>query len=538
MLFPARSRDQVQRCAPRLVLGALALLPVSLTAQCELGRLDPADGAAGDAFGSFVRVSGDRAAVCAPNRDEGGQDTGAVYVYDFDGTSWVQSAKLTASDGSGFDRFGSSVALDGDRIVVGSPQDDDGGFDSGAAYVFEYDGSSWSEVAKLTGFDAFLGDFYGVNVGLSGDRIVVGACQVVQFETFGTGDGKVYVYTGSGATWTLEQVLTASDNAAGDRFGAGIDYDGSRILVGAETDDGGGVDSGAAYVFEQVGGTWTEIQKLLPSDVGPNADAGVSVSIDGDIAVIGAPNHATGGSEPGAAYLFEFDGTNWSETAKLASSSAQDEDMAGFTVAVSGDLALVGAFSSDPSQAGRVYSFQKSSGGAWVEGTTLTLDDGLAGDRFGYGVAIEGSRILVGARSDDGIGSATEFLWSPATAIERTAGSNPSSLTVDAPPVIGTTPTVSLDLGGTTGHALGGLVGYAGPLTFPLSGGQVILVDLTNPAGELLAQPVLPGPTANWSLALPDDPALCGLAISAQGIHVGGVQPFALSNALDFVLGT
>ena len=509
--------------------------PVST--QCELARFEASDGLPGDGLGSFVAVSGNRAVVAANNDDEAGQDSGAVFVFEKTGSAWVQTAKLTPSDGAAFDRFGTSVAIDGDRIVVGTPQDDDGGFDSGSAYVFEYDGSNWVQVAKLMGFDVFFGDFYGINVGVDGNRIIVGACQLVQFQTFGTGNGKVYVYTGGGATWTLEQLLTASDPQAGDRFGAGAAIDGTRIIVGAENEDQGGTDAGAGYVFDLVGGVWTETQKLLGSDAGAGALVGIAVDVSGDRILLGAPLHKTGGIQPGAAYLFEYDGASWSEAGKLIAGSPLDQDRAGLSVALDGDLAFLGAHSMDGSAPGRVLSFVRSPSGTWAEDQSLVHVGGANGDSFGYGVAVEGSRVLASARAENMSGACYEFLWSPASVNTRNAGANPSSFSTQGTPVLGTNLVLDLDLAGTTGHSLGAIVGYASGLTLPLAGGQVILVNLTDPLGELLSQPLLPGPIATWSLAIPGDVSFCGFSLAVQGIHIGGVQPFALSNALDLVVG-
>ncbi|MFT5291913.1 MAG: plastocyanin [Planctomycetota bacterium] len=124
----------------------------------------------------------------------------------------------------------------------------------------------------------------------------------------------------------------------------------------------------------------------------------------------------------------------------------------------------------------------------------------------------------------------------PASGTSRNAGANPASLVLVNPPQIGGNFVASQDLT-TTGHSLAAIVAYASPLNFPLGGGQVILVNVLDPNGELFGQALQSGPVATWNLAVPSDPALCGFRISAQGIHIGGVQPFALSNALDLVVG-
>ncbi len=124
-----------------------------------------------------------------------------------------------------------------------------------------------------------------------------------------------------------------------------------------------------------------------------------------------------------------------------------------------------------------------------------------------------------------------------ASATFRNAGSNPASYAATTLPVLGTTYTGSIDLGGTTGHNLAWLAGFSTTLTLTLGGGQVVLVNFADPAGELLLQSVLPGPVATYDLAVPPDPLLAGFALSTQAVHLGGIRPFALSNAQDLVAG-
>ena len=164
---------------------------------------------------------------------------------------------------------------------------------------------------------------------------------------------------------------------------------------------------------------------------------------------------------------------------------------------------------------------------------SLTFDqafldaNSVVGKRYDYFCDVHVSLGMVGSVTVD----------VPAGGVSRNAGSNPTSLTLVSPPVIGALFVATQDLS-LTGHSLGGLVGFAGPLTFPLAGGQTILVDVTNPAGELLGQGLQAGPLVNWQLAVPSDPALCGFTLSVQGLHLGGVTPFALSNALDLTVGS
>jgi len=180
-------------------------------------------------IGDAVSLSGDTAVVGAQWTAEG-----AAYVFVRSGTSWSEQAKLTAADGSFSDRFGSDVAVEGDTIVVGAPRDDEPDWvsDNGSAYVFVRSGTSWTQQAKLAAWDPFEstgGDWMGASVALSGDRAIVGASTA---SVTGAG-GAVYVFGRTGTTWTQETIITGSDVGFLDEFGSSVDLEGDRTVVGA-----------------------------------------------------------------------------------------------------------------------------------------------------------------------------------------------------------------------------------------------------------------------------------------------------------------
>ncbi len=169
--------------------------------------------------------------------------------------------KLTASDAAAGDVFGFSVALSGDTALVGAVGDDDAGSFSGSAYVFVRSGTSWIQQAKLTASDAASNDIFGGSVALIGDTALVGAAGD---DDAGSVSGSAYVFVRSGTTWTEQAKLTASDAAAGDRFGIAVALNGSTALVVAPNDDDAAFSSGSAYVFVRSGTTWSQQAKLGP----------------------------------------------------------------------------------------------------------------------------------------------------------------------------------------------------------------------------------------------------------------------------------
>jgi hypothetical protein len=362
--------------------GLLLTPPPSAAAPIsEVAKLTASDGAADDRFGASVAVSGDMAVVGAPRASHNGFISGAAYGFRYDGTSWVEETKLTASDGREWDQFGTSVALSGDAAVVG-------GLYSGAAYVFRYDGASWVEEAKLTASDGTSSVGFGGSVALWGDTAVVGAAHD---DDKGSYSGAAYVFRYDGTSWVEEAKLTASDGASGDAFGHSVALWGDMAVVGASQDDDNGSSSGSVYVFQYDGTSWVEEAKLTASDGAFGDLFGARVAVSGDAAVVG-------GASSGSAYAFRRDGTSWVEEAKLTASDGASGDGFGMSVAVSGDTAVVGApyDKNNGVSSGSAYGFRYD-GTSWVEEAKLSASDGASGDVFGHSVAVSGGTAVVGS---------------------------------------------------------------------------------------------------------------------------------------------
>ena len=326
-------------------------------------------------------------------------DSGSAYVFTRNGSTWTQQAKLTASDAAIWDNFGFSVSVSGDTVVVGVYGDDVALTDSGSAYIFTRSGSTWTSQAKLTASDAAAGDYFGWSVSVSGDTAVIGA---IGNDGVGGNSGSAYVFTRSGSTWTQQAKLTASDAAASDYFGWSVSVSGDTAVVGADLDDDGGDKSGSAYVFTRIGSTWTQQQKLTASDAAAWGLFGYSVSVSGDTAVVGAAGDKWEGGNSGSAYVFTRSGSTWTQQAKLTASDATSWYCFGCSVSVSGDTAVVGAHRDDDGgiRSGSAYVFTRI-GSTWTQQAKLTASDAAADDLFGFSVATDGGRVVVGAPPND-----------------------------------------------------------------------------------------------------------------------------------------
>jgi len=373
----------------------------SLTTQQQ--KIVASDIQANDNFGYSVAISGDTAVVGAQYEDIGGTSAGAAYVFTRSGTTWTEQQKIQASDKQASDFFGYSVAIDGDTAVVGAWYEETGATDSGSAYIFTRSGTTWTQQQKIVSSDLQAFDQFGASVSIDGDTVVVGATGE---DTGGQQAGAAYVFTRSGTTWTQQQKIQASDIGAGDGFGISVSISGDTVVVGAQLEDTGGTDAGAAYVFTRSGTTWTQQAKIQSSDIEANDRFGYSVAIDGDTVVVSAYYEDTGGTNAGAAYIFTRSGTTWTQQQKIQASDAQAIDQFGWSVSIDGDTVVVGAFAEDTggTSAGAAYIFTRD-GTTWTQQQKIQASDVQAGDQFGISVSIDGETVVVGAHFEDAGGA-------------------------------------------------------------------------------------------------------------------------------------
>jgi hypothetical protein len=366
-------------------------------------KLTASDGADDDRFGNAVSISGDRCIVGAYNDNDMGNNSGSAYIFEWNGTNWIEQAKLTASDGADSDCFGSKVSINGDRCVIGVWSDDDKGYNSGSAYIFEWNDANWIEQTKLTASDGTEWDYFGSSVVISDNRCFVGASND---DWNREGSGSVYVFEWDGTNWNQQTKLTASDAGYDDLFGCSVDVSGDRCVIGAYNDNDMGNNSGSAYIFEWNGTNWIEQAKLTAFDGDSSHNFGCSVGISGDRCVIGALDDDDNGFGSGSVYIFEPNGTNWSLQTKLTALDGVAGDNFGCSVSISGDRCVIGARYDDDngSQSGSAYIFEWN-GTNWIQRDKLTASDGASVDQFGCSVSISIDSYIVGAVFDDDIGS-------------------------------------------------------------------------------------------------------------------------------------
>ena len=385
-----------------------------------------------DCLGYNVAISGDGKVITATAIfDDSGAttDTGSVYVFTQNSLGeWNPVQRLYASDAATNDRFGGEqtqdytkalgISTDGSVFVVGAFRDDDTAGDTGSAYIFEKSGSTWSQVQKIVASDAALNDHFGMGVCISGN----GACIAVgaPYEDPGgsTTQGSVYMFEKVGSTWTQTQKLVQSDTLANTIFGTklALSDDGTTLAVAAAHHDnptGSSTqgDAGAAYIFDKAqNGTWSQTQKIYPSDGAANEHFGYGIDISGDGTVVAVGQSSADGAGAaaaglGAVYVYVKSGGAWSatQTQKIVSTDNTSGDAFGHDVALSqnGDRLLVGAPRDDDTQTdnGAIYIFDRTNG-VWTQTTkhhAVATNNSSNYDGFGTSVSISGDgKVYIG----------------------------------------------------------------------------------------------------------------------------------------------
>ncbi len=374
-------------------------------------------------FGWSVAISGDTIVVGAlweasnavgvngTQTTNNVKDSGAAYIFTRSGTTWTQQAYLKASNAGASDWFGCSVAVEGDTVVVGAINESSGAsgvngnqadnsvIAAGAAYVFRRNGTVWTQAAYLKASNPTQGGDFGDAVAVAGDLVAVGAPDDDSSATGvdgnpsdigATDSGAVSIFKRNGVTWTAEAYLKASNTEAGDEFGASLAIARDTLVVGSPYEDSNATgengdqannaanNAGAIYIFIRSAGIWSQQSYLKASNAGADDVFGNSVAISGDVVVVGAMGERSNASGVngnqasnyaiwiGAAYAFGRNGTTWTQHAYLKSSNPDYNDYFGRTVAVSGDTVVAGAHGESSSNGNPANNAASFSGAAYI----------------------------------------------------------------------------------------------------------------------------------------------------------------------------
>lgn len=374
-----------------------------------VNKLLASDGLATDRLGTSASISGNIAAFGAPSYDSSGlSNNGAVYIYTFDGSSWQETAIITALNASDNDEFGRSISLDGNRLLVGAPYKTVNAVgNTGAAYIFDFDGTNWNQTEQLDMSSIatqVINANFGISVSLLGDKALVGAYK--DNSSAISNAGAAYVFSLQMGTWNTNPIqLLANDAAVDDKFGFSVSLNLNKALIGAFGHGG----KGASYVFDKttVAGidSWPLSSQITDATGVANDLFGYSVSLDGQRAIIGAHQQDTGGSSAGAAFIYDYNNTtsSWVKSYTLIASDAANFDNFGKAVDLSGNLAIVSAaskFSSNSVNNGKIYMYRKL-GSNWQEINTFVPTSTSTQSELGKSIELGMDSVAAGAWLDN-----------------------------------------------------------------------------------------------------------------------------------------
>lgn len=395
------------------------------SAQSQEGKLLPSVEPAECRLGFSAALSGATAVAGAPLWQSAGIGSGALFVYERNGigpTPWNPGQLLVPTDRLNGDSLGWTVAIDGDIIVAGAPtRNEDGLFRAGAAYVFTRVGGAWAQTIRLNAeFDLFETMQFGYAVGVDDDAgvIAIGA----PFDVLlGNASGSAFVFTRDpGLGWIRDGFLTALDGNESHRFGHDVAVDGDLVVIGAPFHAANGPSAGSAYIFERSGGAYLQVAQLFPDDAAAFQQFGHAVAVQNDVVVVTAPG-AGPSSQPslGAAYVFVRDAAapqGWRQADRLSAADGESGDALGFDVAIDGDRIVLGARDDDDAagfRSGSIYLFTRIAPGAddWSESGKIYAADPDDADSFGYAVGISGETVVAGAPFDEDAGALAGALY-------------------------------------------------------------------------------------------------------------------------------
>ncbi len=357
-------------------------------------RLDAGHGRGGEEQGQAVAIDGDTLVVGAPGADA---QRGAAQVYVRDGIDWVPQARLQAPDGVAYDEFGCAVAIAGDTVLVGARvHATNGNFARGAAYAYVRSGADWSLQAKLAASDGGGGELFGHAVALSADTAIVSSYL----------GRAAHVYVRAGGAWIEQAKLQPADPASSDHAGYGyaVAIEGHTALVSSSEETVGGVaGQGAVYVYTRTGAIWREHTRLVAADGGEYHIFGRAIALDGDRIAIAAGGANAG---RGGVYVLELEGGAWRQRALLGDFGPGSPSGLGTAVALAGSTLVVGGPSFLPfpvDYGGAAYVYRRNAQGWTLAQRLARLDDGPDA-YFASAAAISGATLVLGAPGTDGTG--------------------------------------------------------------------------------------------------------------------------------------
>ncbi len=355
-----------------------------------LGKLTPSEAGRRDRFGYNIALHNQLLVVSAQLSDLDDLDEGAAYVFEYNGTSWNEQAKLIAGDPDRDDEFGRSVAISDGTIAIGAWQDDEGANNAGAVYLFEREDGEFKQVDKLIAEDASENALFGNAIALDGDRLAVGASHEGAEEL-----GAVYIFERGVSGWEQTDKLRPAGLSGEAHIGEAVALDGDLLAVAAPVSEGGG----SAYLFEYSGASWSQIASLeRPTSLPVEDRYGYDIAVNSNTVAVGIQRN---GLQPGLAYVYRR-ANDWALDAALTGPNEVYQDQFGSVVTLSDDTFMLGAPTSirgGTEGAGLVYEVRLTAG-TWELSPPTFANRALENESFGFAIALDGDWLAVGTTTE------------------------------------------------------------------------------------------------------------------------------------------
>ena len=374
----------------------------------ETTYLKASDSNANDYYGVAVSIEGDTVAVSSD------KNSGFVYLYNTDANGNYQETAKLSSPSTNPDRFGYKLDISGSILAVSDPYENSY---RGVVYLFEQSNGVWHELTSMSASNADNNDEFGKSLAIDGNILVVGAPNEASngsnpSDNSLSHSGAAYIFEKQNNAWVQTAYLKAQNPHVNDEFGVSVAVDNGVVAVGAHGDDNIVPDSGAVYIFEKQGGVWTQTAYLKASDPSDTAVFGASVSIESDILVVGAPAEKYDTNTwSGSAYIYKKVNGSWNEVTKLTATYRGHTEVFGYRVKINNGTVLIAAPGDDSSStgingeqddysspdSGAIYTFKQDTDGSWVPDLYIKATNTDSDDEFGYSVDINSGTIVVGA---------------------------------------------------------------------------------------------------------------------------------------------
>tara|TARA_Y100001970_G_scaffold283198_1_gene397763 strand:- start:5432 stop:6967 length:1536 start_codon:yes stop_codon:yes gene_type:complete len=364
-------------------------------------KIHSSDMESGDNFGNQVETHKNWYVIASKLDDDNGLDSGSIYVYrEFN--SVLEEYKLSPSDGESGEYFGKSISIYNNWIAVGAVYDDENGVKSGSVYMFNFNGEDWVEYQKITAYDGSEYDRFSYALDLYDDILVVGS---IFDDDFGNDSGSVYIYKLQSGYWNLHQKINSINQEEGDAFGISVSTNGINIAVGSKYSNLGGIDAGSVVIFNKINDEWIEVQNIVAFDSSDYDYFGSSVLLDESKLIVSSPYSDSSYSgymlNAGSVYIYNI-GNYFDFSIKILASDAYLNDYFGSSVSTYDQWIAVSSQRNDHgSNSGAVYLYQIEDNQILQE-LKVDSDNLEAYDQYGYSVALYKNKLIAGSIGDDG----------------------------------------------------------------------------------------------------------------------------------------